>query len=135
MKDLGLIIEELIEYGKVHLGLLKLDAIYARNALLKLLDVSHPFDGEIDNEFIKNLEDIFEIEQFKDFKIYKEGKNLVCMADDKVKIDRKYFSDKYNIVIEPDSDDFEALALIIALDTSLIAPSCPFTLFFIFSSK
>lgn len=56
MKDLGLIIEELIEYGKVHLGLLKLDAIYARNALLKLLEVSHPFDGEIDNEFIKNLE-------------------------------------------------------------------------------
>ena len=56
MKDLGLIIEELIEYGKVHLGLLKLDAIYARNALLKLLDVLHPFDGEIDNEFIKNLE-------------------------------------------------------------------------------
>ena len=37
------------------------------------------------------------------------------MADDIVKIDRKYFSDKYNIVIEPDSDDFEALALIIAL--------------------
>lgn len=56
MKDLGLIIEELIEYGKIHLGLFKLDAIYARNSLLHLLEVDHPFDGDFDKEFIKNLE-------------------------------------------------------------------------------
>ena len=55
MKELGLIIEELIEYGKCHLGLMKYDAIYARNELLHLLDVDHPYYGDVDTSFIKDL--------------------------------------------------------------------------------
>lgn len=55
MKNLKLIIEELIEYGKVHLDLNDLDAIYVRNLLLNRLHVDSPFEGEADFSFIKEL--------------------------------------------------------------------------------
>ena len=55
MKDLKLIIEELIEYGKVHLDLNDLDAIYVRNLLLHRLNEDAPYDKEVDLSFIKDL--------------------------------------------------------------------------------
>lgn len=56
MKELSKIIEELITYGKIHLDLNDLDAIYVRNILMHKLNVESPYEGEIDVETIKNLE-------------------------------------------------------------------------------
>ena len=56
MKTIDIIIEELIEYGKVHLGLFPLDSIYAKNQLLHLLGCEKPYEGELNLEYIKNLE-------------------------------------------------------------------------------
>ena len=55
MKDLRIIIEELIAYAKVHLDLGDLDAVYVRNLLLHKLHVSAPYEGEVDTEFVKDL--------------------------------------------------------------------------------
>lgn len=55
MKDLNIIIEELIEYGKVHLGLEDLDAIYARNILMHKLNIASPYEDDLDLDFIKDL--------------------------------------------------------------------------------
>lgn len=55
MKELNVIIEELIEYGKVHLGLDDLDAIYVRNILMHKLNVSHPYNDKLDLTYIKEL--------------------------------------------------------------------------------
>ena len=81
MKDIRILIEELIEYGKIHLGLFKLDAIYARNQIMHLLDVNAPFDGEIDKEYISNLSVPDElIEDLKEYLISKNAANpdLIC---------------------------------------------------------
>ena len=56
MKTVDIIIEELIEYGKVHLGLFPLDSIYAKNQLLHLLECEKPYEGELNLEYNKNLE-------------------------------------------------------------------------------
>ena len=55
MKTVDIIIEELIEYGKVHLGLEDLDAIYARNILMHKLNVASPYEDDLDLDFIKDL--------------------------------------------------------------------------------
>lgn len=55
MKDLKLIVEELIQYGKIHLHLNDLDAIYVRNLLLHRLNEPSPYEGECDFAFINDL--------------------------------------------------------------------------------
>ena len=55
MKDLKLIIEELIQYGRVHLSLNELDAVYVRNLLLHRLNEASPYEGECDFAFIDEL--------------------------------------------------------------------------------
>ena len=54
--DIKLTIEKLLEYAKVHLRMDDLDMIYFRNILLNRLDVDSPFIGELDLEYIKELE-------------------------------------------------------------------------------
>ena len=46
MKDIKVIVEELIEYAKKHLYLEDLDALYKRNLLLDILGVDMPYIGE-----------------------------------------------------------------------------------------
>lgn len=55
MKELNLIVEELIQYAKVHLNLDELDAIYVRNLLLHKLNEAVPYEGECDFSFIDEL--------------------------------------------------------------------------------
>ena len=55
MKELNYIIEELIAYGKIHLGLNDLDAVYTRNLLLNRLNVESPLEEEPDVSFVKDL--------------------------------------------------------------------------------
>ena len=54
--DIKLTIEKLLEYAKVHLRMDDLDMIYFRNILLNRLDVDSPYIGELDLEYIKELE-------------------------------------------------------------------------------
>ena len=55
MKECNLVIEELIEYGKVHLGLTRLNSIYVRNLLLHITNTDAPYDGDADFSFVKDL--------------------------------------------------------------------------------
>ena len=54
------------------------------------------------------------LEKFKDFKIYDEG-GIKCIADNKTLINRKYFADKYDVIIEDDTSEIESIALLTAL--------------------
>ena len=59
MKDIKVIIEELIEYAKKHLYLEDLDALYKRNLLLDILGVDMPYMGEkLDLDFYKLINEI-----------------------------------------------------------------------------
>ena len=49
------IVEKLIAYSKIHLGLSDLDSIYVRNALLRKLNISAPYEGTVDVDSIKSL--------------------------------------------------------------------------------
>lgn len=49
-------IAKLIRYGQIHLSLGELDSIYATNLIMKRLDVSEPFEGEIDEHEIEKME-------------------------------------------------------------------------------
>ncbi len=48
-------VEELLAYGRSHLGLDKRDAVYVRNLLLKELGCDAAYDGEIDKSAIEGL--------------------------------------------------------------------------------
>lgn len=48
-------IEELLLYAKLHLGLDDLDAIYARNELLRFLQVDDIYEGELNTNLIESL--------------------------------------------------------------------------------
>lgn len=55
MKTVNQVIEELIYYGKCHLDLNDLDAVYVRNELLDYLNEDNVYKGEIDKEKIASL--------------------------------------------------------------------------------
>jgi len=55
MKELNHIIEELVYYGRYHLCLDEIDAIYIKNLLYNRLNITQPFEGLIDRESIEEL--------------------------------------------------------------------------------
>lgn len=52
---LSKIIEELIEYAKIHLHLNEFDVIFMRNFLLHEFNLNEPYDGIIDKAYIESL--------------------------------------------------------------------------------
>ena len=60
IKNVGLdyIIEELLYYATINLDLDELDLVFTRNVLLHEFNVSEPYQGEIDKDYIKSLETI-----------------------------------------------------------------------------
>lgn len=55
MSSLGLVIEKLIYYGRKHLDLNELDALYLRNILLNKFNLSAPDNTDFDHSLIDNL--------------------------------------------------------------------------------
>lgn len=54
-KEINLIIECFIKYGIEHLGLSKYDSVYTRNLLLNRFKATHPYEGDYDFSYIKDL--------------------------------------------------------------------------------
>lgn len=73
MKNIELLIAEIVEYGKIHLGLSKYDAIYARNQIMHLFDVKKPYEGEVDVEKISKM--VVPDELINDLKEFLESRN------------------------------------------------------------
>ena len=48
-------IEELLAYAEIHLDLKQDDKIYFRNLLIRKLNATTPYDGDIDYDHIKSL--------------------------------------------------------------------------------
>jgi len=57
-KDMSVIIEELLKYASINLGLSDYDIVFTRNLLMHELNVIEPYNGEIDVEYIKSLNTI-----------------------------------------------------------------------------
>lgn len=55
MKELNHIVEELLYYGKFHLSLSDIDSIYVRNLIYSRLNITHPYNGEINKKSIEQL--------------------------------------------------------------------------------
>jgi len=83
MKEINKIIEELIEYAKIHLDLNDLDAIYVRNILLNKLQATEPYEGEIDIDYIKQLKvpDVL-LDELREYLSSKEYSNIELLLVD-----------------------------------------------------
>lgn len=78
MKDIKVIIEELIEYAKKHLYLEDLDALYKRNLLLDILGVDIPYMGEkLNLDYTKDLKvpDIL-LDEVREYLTSKNAENI-----------------------------------------------------------